>query len=805
MTKFLAALVVALPLLLTFGAASVSAQVYDVGTVVVEGNQAVESALITSVSGLTPGSKLSSTSIQEAIRRIYGLSLFSDVKIDGEFAGGKVNIRVTVAEFPRVKTVRFEGHRSLKEKDFKAKISVAEGQTVSPNQIATSIDAIRKLYREDGFFLARIEVDQQVQDSNSVSLTFKIDENQKVRVREIDFFGNEQFSDGKLRGQMKTKPGGFLRSGTLKKDQYEQDKEKVLEFYRQRGYIDAAVVSDSFVVDLDGKRMAVHITVNEGIRYHFGPVTFKGNELFSSEALARRLKFKTGDVYNSDKFEESVTELYGAYQEDGYIHVRVIDNIQTLDSTLNIEFEVSEGVPAHINKILIEGNTKTKEKVIRRELFSRPGQIFQRSLLMRSLRNVMLLNYFTNVEPDIRNLPNGDVDMVLKVEEKPTGQIQAGAGYSGQDKLVGTLGLGIPNFRGEGQNVNLDWSFGSRRSSISLSFTEPWMLDTPTLFGLDVFRVNRLTRFTYDPDPDDGSSSLTNEGELTETSRGGGIRLGRRLTWPDDYFRVSLRYSLEDSRISEVESAYRALYPNGNDPLNIVGAENRWRRQSTGGFTITRDSRDLSQFATSGSLHQLTTEASIGGDWDYHKMLYDVSYYKTVWWKFVLAAKMRVGVVSSPRGDAGIPPLEKFAPGGTNNVDGTIRGYDDQSVLVPITVSNRRFDVPDTDVPSNYDLGLRSGFGRGRAELIYNLELQVPIVPQQIYALAFADAGNAFASTRGIKFFDLSRDNGLKKSVGFGVRLAIPGIGTIGFDFGYGYNNPEGAGWKPHFQVGTTF
>ncbi len=389
---------------------------------------------------------------------------------------------------------------------------------------------------------------------------------------------------------------------------------------------------------------------------------------------------------------------------------------------------------------------------------------------MRSLRNVMLLNYFSNVEPDVQNLPNGDIDVAFKVTEKPTGQIQAGAGYSGQDKLVGTLGLGIPNFRGNGQNVNLDWSFGSRRNSISISFTEPWMFDTPTSFGVDVFSVNRELSFSTE--------------EFSEGTRGMGLRLGRRLSWPDDYFRITGRYTLEEVRYFDFNQAYRDNHK--DDPYSLLRYENDWQTTSALGVTIVRDSRDLSQFATSGSLLQLNSEVSgwaLGGDWKYHKHVFDAAKYQRIWWKFVLAGKVRVGVIDSPKGDAGIPYSDRFAPGGTYQ-DGVIRGYEDGTV------------------------GPKSSSGallRGRSTLIYNLELQMPIIDQQIYVLAFADAGNAWLYGKAIKPFDFDATDGLKKSVGAGFRIVIPGLGTIGFDFGYGYNNPDGAGWKPHFQLGTTF
>ena len=748
------------------------AQAYQILTVEVEGNKSAETSLILSVSGLQPGTTLASTSVQQAIRQIYALGLFSDVSVDGEYAGGGIRLKITVKEHPKVKSLKIEGNKHLKTDEIKPKLAVFENQPAGPHRIQVSAEAIKNLYRKEGYYLAEVNTDTQPAADSGVVLTFKIKENEKVKIRDIRFEGNTVFAAGKLRGEMKSKPAGFLRSGAFKKDEYEEDKDKIVEFYHKKGHIDASITGDSIAIEPDGKGMVITIYVTEGNRYYFGDVSFTGNEQFKTDVLAKQLKFKKGDVFNSEKFEESVTNLYTAYQDEGYIHARIIDNVRTVDSALNIGLEISEGIPAHINKVLIEGNDKTKEKVIRRELFSRPGDVFHRSVLMRSMRNVMVLNYFNpeKTTPDLKNLPNGDIDLVIKVEEKPTGQIQAGAGYSAQDKLVGTLGLGIPNFRGNGQNVSLDWSFGSRKTSLSLSFTEPWLLDTPTSLGFDVFDVARTLSYSDE--------------EFSEESQGLGVHVGRRLKWPDDYFSIAVRYTLEKIRYYDFNDVYRARYK--GDPYSLLAYEDRWQTTSVVGATLTRDSRDLSQFATSGSLVSLNSEYAggpFGGSWNYHKHVFDAAKYTRLYWKIVLATKVRVGVIDSPGGDTKIPYTERFAPGGIAP-DGMIRGYEE------------------------YTVGPRNPNGaylRGRSELVYNVELQVPIVPQQIYALLFADAGNSWLTGRQIRPFDLDKYAGLKKSIGAGSRVNIPGVGMIGLDIGYGYNRPDGAKWKPHFQFGATF
>ncbi|MFH2054743.1 MAG: outer membrane protein assembly factor BamA [bacterium] len=755
---------------LTGESAFAQQQAYRVTDIEVVGNESVQTSLILQVSGLRQDMLVSSTAIQEAIRRVYGLELFADVAIEGEFAGGGVKLRIEVKEHPKLKDLKIEGNKKIKVKDIEPKLTVFVNQVVTPNQIQSNAQRIKDLYSEEGYHQAEVTGRVDSLAEGGVSLTYKIVEHEKVKIRDIVVTGTQAFSPGKVRGQMDHKPKGFLRSGSFEPEKYERDKDKIIEFYRKEGYLDAGINADSVVVDPDGKRMVIYIDVFEGQRYYFGETTFSGFGILNEEFLRKQLKYEPGDIYNSEKYQETIENLYGVYYEEGHIHARVFDQTQTVDSTLNVSFEINEGTPAKINKVIIAGNYKTKEKVIRRELYSQPGQIFRRSLLMRSLRNAMYLNYFSNVEPEMEQLPNGDVNLLLNVEEKQTGQVQAGAGYSDYDKLVGTVGLGIPNFRGNGQTLKLDWSFGSRRNSVSVSFTEPWLLDTPTSVGIDLYNVNRQYVLT--------------DGEFTENSRGAGLRVGRRLRWPDDYFRVLWQYGIKEERLYDFSDAYRENH--ADDPNSLVQYENEFNTTSSTGFTLTRDSRDLSQFATSGSVLSYGIEYAggpLGGDWKYHKHIFEASKFTTVWWKIVLATKVRVGLIDSPDGDASIPYTERFAPGGTYG-DGTIRGYDDRSVG-PISEGG--------------------AYLRGRSLLIYNLELQVPLVEQQIYGLLFADAGNAWLTGKAVRPFDLDRWDGLKKSLGVGFRLQVPGLGIIGFDFAYGYNNPDGAGWKPHFQIGSTF
>jgi len=736
-----------------------------ISSINVKGNVTADKSLILSVSDLTIGSVLTSTASQDAIRMIYGLGLFSDVRIMGDLGeNNDIALTIEVEEYPRVTAVEYSGNRKLKDKDLREVDSIKIGQLISPNQIMSAVNRIKRLYQDKGYYLAQIETELEKEKDSQLDnvLKFKIKEGSKIRIQDIVFEGNQVFTDKKLRGKMGNKPKGFLRSGNFDPEKHEEDKEKIIEFYNEKGYIDAAVMSDTIIIDKeDPKWMTVQINIYEGQRFHFGTTSFYGNKVFGEKALRSQLGYGQGDIYNPKEFEESVANLYSLYQEDGYIHARIFENISTVDSNLNIEFEISEGVPARINRIDIVGNTKTKEKVIRRELFSRPGQVFRRSVLMRSVRNVMLLNYFEEAVPDFRVLPNGDVDLIMTMKEKPTGQFNAGAGYSAQDKLVGTVSLGMPNFRGNGQTLTLTVEFGSNRNSVSLGFSEPWLFGTPTSFSFNIYNLNR-NYYDY----------------FWEGSRGGSIRFGRRLKWPDDYFKIYASYRLEDVRYSDFRDS--TTYP------DLQAYNSKWLRTSAITTAIIRDSRNLPLFPTSGSTYKFTNEYAggpLGGRWQFHKHIFEVSQFYKLFWNFVLAGNIKVGVVDSPDGDDGVPYSEKFTPGGIDP-DGTIRGYDDGRVTPSYIGSDGvRYIRP------------------ARAMLVYNAELQFPIVEQQIYTLLFADAGNSWLA--GYQISPFNKDE-LKKSFGLGFRLVVPGVGVIGFDYGYGINKSD-PGWKLHFQVGSTF
>ncbi len=823
----------ALVALLLFVALSglVNAQVeYNVVDIEIHGNRIATESLIMGVSSIVKGSPLTPAVIQKTIHRLYGLGLFSDVRLDAEEAPGGLKVFITVKELPKLAGLEFEGNKKIKSKDLKESLGLGVGGYISPYLIHLKRQEIADKYAKKGYFQAKVEgILDYNSDSTEAILTFKIEEKSKIKVEKVEVTGNDRVHKKTLIKEMRNRKRGFLKSSDFAQEKYEEDLEKVIEEYHKRGYLDAFMISDSTSIDTASNKMTVHLNVYEGPRYYFGTVEFNQNEIISDKYLASKMKFKEGKVFDTEKYEESVFEIYTAYQEIGHLHCRVFDERTTrADSVIDISYNITEGLPAHINLVKITGNTRTKDHVIRREFAVRPGQIFNRSLLMRSVRDAMALNFFSNVEPVPIDLPNGDIDLEFKVTEKQTGQVSAGAGYNSQDKLVGSLGMGIPNFRGNGQSLSFNIEFGKNRSSFSVSFTEPWLCGRPTLFGADIFSLNRRW---YD--------------DYTEGRQGASIRLGRRLRWPDNYFRIVGSYRVERNRFHDydddfleqnsrttlvnydwVELRDGALHNEHVDstrieealPGSVVAYEEEWKSASRIALTLTRDSRNLPEFSTSGSLFSYSFENTGGpltGYWRYQRHRISFAKFVPLFWKVALAAKVQYGVIiggSDDDLDKRILISDRFNPGGTA-YDGTVRGYDDGTLTPDSVVTGSRTTVWYNDDPENIEPGdepdstyTTSSFTtrvRGKYMLVSNIELQIPIVERSVYGLVFFDAGNSWLHANDIKPF-----TDMYKGVGVGFRVLVPGIGTIGFDFAKPLDDPpdenDDRSWRPHFQIGTT-
>ncbi|HDR91441.1 MAG TPA: outer membrane protein assembly factor BamA, partial [candidate division Zixibacteria bacterium] len=587
--------------------------------------------LVITTSGLREGMPFTSAVVDDAIKRVYALGFFDDVVVRGRESGDFVEIEIEVEELPQVSQIVFEGNKRIADKDLLKHSGISLNDFLSPADAYYAVRKIKAEYADKGYPKVEIETEAIETQPGRVNLTFIIDEGVQLRVGTIEVFGNEAFSDGKLRRQIETKKKSLFRSGKFNEMKYLEDLEKIEEFYRNEGYIMASVDSDSVWTDTTTSRLNIQIWLTEGNKYYFGNTEITGYYIYDSTDIFGKLKYKAGDDFSEDILEQTQAEIYFLYQEKGYIYANVEEARRIDEDTVQVWLYIDEGIQAHVRKIEVAGNTRTHDKVIRREMAIYPGETFMRSKLMRSVRNVYYLNYFNDVVPDFKVLPDGDVDLIIDVEEKPIGRFQIGVTYNSRDKLVGNISVGWPNMLGRGWESEFMWEFGASRTNFSLSFTEPWFLDTPTTVGFDLYN----TKWTW-------------SGYYTESRTGGSVRLGRRLKWPDDYFSLYWRYKLESLSYGDFSSSYS---PTPTYDLR----ERDWPElESSTRLTIQRDSRDSRMFATKGSRNVYSFDIAgefLGGDVVYQKQDIRSEWFFPIHKYLTFVVKGRAGYLTNAFGD----------------------------------------------------------------------------------------------------------------------------------------------------------
>ena len=803
-------------------------QNYKILGISVEGSTSADPQTIIANSGLKVGGELEVPGDQtvEAIDRLWSLNIFSDVQIliEKQIEEG-VFLVIKVKEFPRVEKVVVEGNDELDEDEILEVADFIRGQILRTQEIYKRINEIKKLYDEEGYLNADItpryfsfyeadttddeifvtwrndndyswEIETEYEYNPDIPsrivdkvktrkvLMYNIEEGDEVVVRKISFVGNEAFDDDDLSDTFDETSEAtwwkFWSDANLNKEDYEADKELLKTFYRENGYRDFEVLGDTLIYNEDKTDVEILISVYEGPQYKVRNIEWSGNTVYADSILSQRLDFYKGDVYNLTKFNQNLrfneqqTDVTAIYQDNGYLGF----NLQTTetkvaDDSLDISIDISEGNRFKVGQVQITGNTKTKDKVIRRELYTVPRDYFSRNAIFRSIQQLANLKYF-NVEKlytegvDYRPANDSTVNLVYSVEEKSSDYLNASVGYSGSFGFSGAIGVTLTNFSiaepfqlGGGQILNFNWQFGVGNfyRTFSLGFTEPWFMDTPTLVGFDVFDTRQ--RYIYD---------------LRQT--GGTIKVGRRLKWPDNYFYVQTRLKYQYNNVIDG----RNFYAEGES------------QQYTLGVSLTRNDIDNPIFPSRGTKFSLSGEISGGpflpGDVDYYKAELNFDWYKRLFNsnRLTFFASANVGYIDELRKGTTIQPFEFYYMGGNGLIIATtpLRGYDDRSV-----------GPKDPNNP-NTIIG-------GRVMTKYTAEIRAALTldPIPLYFLTFAEAGNVYFDMANTDFFDL------KRSVGVGARILINPIGLIGFDFGYGFDRPSVDGqdpqWQFHFQFGRGF
>ncbi len=794
--------------------------------ITVEGNKTADAQTIIANSGLKVGDEVQIPGDQtlNAIRRLWSLNIFSDIQvlIDKQVADG-VFLVIKVKEYPRFEKFVVRGNDEESTSDFEKKISFIRGQILRPEDVANLKQTLYAMYEKDGYLNAKImpkyfvyytadtsddkvnviwRDEKKLSDEYTVEydlnndytnlidkikdrilLVIDVDEGQEVVVRQIVFHGNKAFDDGDLKGAMDDIKEAhwwkFWSSANFDKDKFEDDKKKIIKFYQKNGYRDAEILSDSLSYYNDNKDMRIDIYVYEGPQYHIRNIKWEGNTIYSDAVLNAHLGFKKGDVYNYDKFQKNLRgnekqdDVSSLYYDNGYLTFSLEPSEQKIGAdSVDVTIKIDERNRFKVNKVNITGNDRTKDKVIRRELYTVPGDYYNRGLLFRSVQALANLKYFDTEKlygPDgIQHSLQNDstVDLTYNVEEKSSDYFNASVGYSGSFGFSGAVGITLSNFAldrpfalGGGQILSFNWQFGvgSLYRTFSLGFTEPWLFDTPTLVGFQVFDTRQ--QYIYD---------------LRQT--GATVTVGRKLKWPDDYFNVQGMFRYQYNNVLNGQSFY------------VEGISH----QFTLGATIARKDIDNPIFPSRGSNVSFNAQISGGpflpGDVNYYKLDFSAEWYKRLFNtnRVAFYSIAHYGYLDELTKGTHIDPFEFYYMGGNGLVIATepLRGYDDRSVG-----------------PINSDGNVIGG----RIMARYTAELRVAITlePVPLYILAFAEAGNVFLNSQNVDIFNLRR------SAGFGARILINPIGLIGFDLGYGFDrkavNGKDPAWLFHFQFGKGF
>ncbi len=762
------------------------ATVVKIASIDVIGTKTATPEVVIATSGLSVGLEANQEDFSDAVKQLWSLGLFSDVKIltDRDSPEG-VFLIISVEEYPRLDKVILEGNKKLKTDEIDEALGLHPGQALTPFIVYESQRIIQKLYYEDGYLLAEIIPSTfEGEKENARGIKFDITENKKVSIGEIKFTGNTQLSDRKLKKKMdnikEERWWKFWADTEFSIENLRADERLIEEYMHSLGYRDAEILGDSLYYSEDLKKMFFRIDLYEGAKYKYGQINISGNTIFETEDILRALGISTGDQYNSEKLMEAIElGVRSPYMDKGYLYCQINPiEMPVAADTISLTLEIAEMNPVHIRHINIVGNDKTKENVIRRELRIFPGDLFSRTALMRSQREVMILNYFGNVIPDVIPYDEDEIDLVFEVEEKNTGTATASAGYSERDGFIGTVGLQFPNFRGNGQQVSFNFQRAYSYEALSISFVEPWLFNTPNLLGISLFDQDRSQGRSSSYFSTTSSYSTPYDVHTT----GGSITFGRRFQWPDNYFRGRWTFRGAVDRYDLDKIYYQSVFDRVN-PAHL---------EKTSGIsinqTITRDSRNAPEFPTNGSvltLNSVYSGKALGGNESFFKQKASLEWYTPIWKdKLTLRNYFEGGILEQLETDSThiIPYDEYFFMGGAGLIYGSaLRGYGERSVG---TLEGDAY------------------FG-GMASFKYTLEMRFLLSPSpMMYLIGFAEAGNVWDNFNSSDLFDL------KRSVGFGGRVIMPPLGMLGIDIGWGFDQDPVPDWKSpeyHFIFGQQF
>ncbi len=831
---------------------------YIVGGVSVSGNNYFGSSQIVSLTGLQKGMEVTipGDDISNIVNRLWLQRYFEDVAvyIDSlSSAKDSVFLRIAIKERPRVSRWEFTGVRSGEKKDLQERLNLRRGGEYSDYVAKTSSDIIKRFYAEKGFINTVVtpEVKKDSIIRNAIRVTFRVDKGNRIRIKTINFEGNTDVKDFKLaRSMKKTKSAkyyNFFSSKKFNQKEYENDKKGLITAFNEAGYRDARILKDSVYFlppKKNGKvnRLGIDFSFDQGDKYYFRDISWTGNSVYSSDVLNEVLGISKGDVYDVVTMEkrlrgggkENEAAVNKLYTDNGYLFFNVTPvelNIQ--NDSVDVEMRISEGKPATLNNIVINGNTLTNEKIVRRQIFTRPGYLFSQSDFERSVREIASLGQFDPeaiMKPEnwsiLPNQVNNTVDIIYNVTEKSSSQLELSGGWGG-NTFVATAGVVFNNFStkrmfdkhawqpvplGDAQNLAFRFQTnGTYYTALTASFTEPWLFGKrPTSLNLSTYYTRQTNSLLY--------LNILSRDRMMEIY-GFSASLGRRLKWPDNYFilynglgwqtyRLTNWYSgyfFFDNGVSHNISYSLTLTRNSTDQIIYPrsGSEFTASVQLTPPFSLLRK-KDWGNLDENGDPKKVDSWRDINYDnwstekrfkWiEYHKWKFSGTVYSKIAGDLVLMSRAQFGYLGYYNRKWGYSPFEGFLVGG-DGMSGystygseviSLRGYENYS-LTPLQTTS--YNSNGTAYAGNvYDK--------------FTLELRYPVVLQPsstIYALAFLEGGNCWADIRNFNPFQI------KRSAGLGVRVYLPMIGLLGVDWGYGFDSTDDKKSQFHFVIGQQF
>ncbi|WP_460622438.1 outer membrane protein assembly factor BamA [Hymenobacter tenuis] len=805
-------------------AAGEQPQRYTLGGVTVSGARYLDPNTLIGLTGLKIGDPITipGEEIGKAIRRLWDQGILGDVSVSiARTEGTRIFLDFNLKERPRLSKFEFSGIGKGQADELKNKIKLIRGKVVTDALLSNTRSQVRKFYTNKGFLDAKVNITQLPDSSlsNSVVLNINVDKGSKIKINDIVFEGNSAYSDSKLKGKLKkTKEKKFpklFNSGKFQPKEFSDDKQKLLDFYNSEGYRDATVLSDT--LERVGDALRLTIKIDEGPKYYFRNISWKGNYLYDDRTLASVLGIKEGSVYSKETLDKRLNynptgqDVTSLYMNDGYLFFQ-IEPVETKveGDSIDIEMRVTEGVQARIKDVNIAGNTKTSDHVVRRALYTLPGDKFSREQLIRSQREIATLGYFDPEKIGLNPVPNqadGTVDINYTVEEKPSDQITLSGGWGGYAGFIGTVGLVFNNFSlrkagtlrnwtpvpsGDGQRLALNvQANGLQYQAYSFSFTEPW-LGGRKPNSLSVSLTKTIYRIGTNFDASTGSFLKTN---------GGSVSLGRRLRWPDDYFTLSNALSVTQYKLNKYPG-FEAFFAGGTGNANNITFNTTLARNSIDNPTFTRRGSSLALSVNLTPPYSVFPGAHPNvNEWvEFHKWMFDASWFSPVVGKLVLNTRAHFGFIGSYGGGRQIGPFERFKLGGSG------LGYGGSANFLAGTEYIGLRGYADPNDPNSLPASRQSSTG-GVAYNKFVLEMRYPVSlnpAATVYVLSFAEAGNSFETYSNYNPYKLYR------SAGVGARIFMSAFGLLGFDYGWGFDKipPSAAGGQNqqkgifHFIIG---